>query len=186
MVDVERGEVSPEMSAPADLRAALEGAQRREGELRSAISAPSILLGGVRGVLGRAGLAGDADDFLFTGVTEAARTIQETALRDLEVLPGAVGGRFSPEAFEATVALVREVARAVEREPPARWRGNCDGVSFGHLGALTGKTLRDRGRDGDGPSGRVECRKACIAEGDVQRVAGGARPGLDQDLPACG
>ena len=122
-MEVGHGEVSAETpTASADLHAALAEARRRDGELRSAISALSILLGGVAGVLERAGLANGTDDFLFTGATEAARAIQESAMQDAGAPSSdaaAADWHFSPESFRATVALVRDVARAVEHTPPA-------------------------------------------------------------------
>jgi hypothetical protein len=117
MVDMRQEEAISTASTPTDLDTVLREAQRREGELRSAISALSILLGGVVGVLERAGLANGADDFLFAGVAEAARTIQERATQDGEASSEAADWHFSPEVFRTTVTLVRDVARAVEREP---------------------------------------------------------------------
>lgn len=85
--------------------------------MRSAVSALSILLGGVVGVLERSGLSGtaNADDFLFSGAGDAARAIKEQSAQEVGAPAATATWHFSPEAFRATVTLVREVARAVER-----------------------------------------------------------------------
>ena len=106
-------QTQPEADPIALLRAELEDARRREGELRSTVSALSVLLGGVIGVLRSTGLAGATSDFLFADAAKAARALQQGAEQ-----MSTPSWYFSSEAFQATVALVQQVADMVEAKQP--------------------------------------------------------------------